>query len=96
MFSPFIEYYIVIFRKYSPFGEKGDDILTFGSNLRYIRVQRKLTLQDLSQKLNVSINYLSKLEQDRAKLKPEFLPALANVLNIKIEDLYSETPPSIK
>ncbi|MDQ4678676.1 helix-turn-helix transcriptional regulator [Stenotrophomonas maltophilia group sp. RNC7] len=76
--------------------KKGDDILTFGSNLRYIRVQRKLTLQDLSQKLNVSINYLSKLEQDRAKLKPEFLPALANVLNIKIEDLYSETPPSIK
>ncbi|ADK06915.1 TPA: helix-turn-helix domain-containing protein [Bacillus anthracis] len=70
--------------------------MTFGSNLRYIRVQRKLTLQDLSQKLDVSINYLSKLEQDRAKLKPEFLPALANVLNIKIEDLYNETPPSIK
>ncbi len=76
--------------------KKGDVILTFGSNLRYIRVQRKLTLQDLSQKLDVSINYLSKLEQDRAKLKPEFLPALANVLNIKIEDLYNETPPSIK
>ncbi|MCQ6546255.1 helix-turn-helix domain-containing protein [Bacillus wiedmannii] len=66
--------------------------MTFGSNLRYIRVQRKLTIQDLSQKLNVSISYLSKLEQDRAKLKPAFLPELANALNMKIEDLYNETP----
>lgn len=76
--------------------KKGDDILTFGSNLRYIRIQRKLTLQDLSQKLDVSINYLSKLEQDNAKIRPDFLPKLTSVLNIEISDLYKDDLHNIK
>lgn len=64
--------------------------MTFGSNLRYIRIQKKLTLQDLSKKLDVSINYLSKLEQDNAKIKPDFLPKLTRALNIEISDLYKD------
>lgn len=70
--------------------------MTFGSNLRYIRVQRKLTLQDLSQKLDVSINYLSKLEQDNAKIRPDFLPKLTSALNIEIADLYKDDLHNIK
>ncbi|KAF6509298.1 hypothetical protein GS8_3350 [Geobacillus stearothermophilus] len=64
--------------------------MSFGSNVRYFRVKRGLTLKDLSEQLNVSINYLSKLEQDKAKIRPDFLPLLCSALKIEINDLYKD------
>lgn len=69
--------------------------MSFGSNLRYYRIQKKLTLKDLSDDLKVSINYLSKLEQNKAKIYPDFLPKLCAVLHIEIVDLYQENLPDL-
>lgn len=69
--------------------------MSFGTNLRYLRVQKGLTLQEMADALDVSKNYLSKLEHDNAKLKPEFLPKLCNVLEVKFEDLYRIDLPFI-
>ena len=62
--------------------------MSFGSNLRIIRKNKGITLKELSFELGVSINYLSKLELDKAKLKPEFIMRLCKVLEIDINDLF--------
>jgi transcriptional regulator with XRE-family HTH domain len=64
--------------------------MSFGTNVRFYRVKRGLTLQELSKQLNVSVNYLSNLEQDKAKIKPDFLPRLCSCLKIEMTDLYKE------
>jgi transcriptional regulator with XRE-family HTH domain len=69
--------------------------MSFGNNVRYYRVKKGLTLQKVSQRLGVSINYLSKLEQDKAKLKPDFLPRLCSVLNIHMETLFEENKSNV-
>jgi transcriptional regulator with XRE-family HTH domain len=64
---------------------------TFGENLRILRLRRGLSLKDLAMKLDVSINYLSKLENNQGKIKPEFLPKLCEVLEIEIiNELYED------
>jgi transcriptional regulator with XRE-family HTH domain len=69
--------------------------MSFGSNVRLYRIQRGLTLQELSKQLNVSVNYLSNLEQNKAKIKPDFLPKLCSALKIKLPDLYQENENNI-
>ncbi|WP_043933851.1 helix-turn-helix domain-containing protein [Bacillus sp. EB01] len=69
--------------------------MSFGSNMRYIRVQKNITLPQLAESLGVSANYLSKLEQDKGKLKPEFLPKLAEALDIDMKDFYRTDLPAI-
>lgn len=69
--------------------------MSFGSNVRFYRINQRLTLQELSEKLNVSANYLSKLEQDKAKMKPEFLPNLCSALNVSMTDLYKEIKDNV-
>ncbi|WP_409346941.1 helix-turn-helix domain-containing protein [Paenibacillus sp. MBLB4367] len=64
--------------------------MSFGTNLRYYRIRKGLTLQELGDELDVSANYLSKLENENGKLKPEFLPRLCSVLKIQMTDLYEE------
>jgi transcriptional regulator with XRE-family HTH domain len=69
--------------------------MTFGSNLNYYRVNKGLTLKQLSKELNVSINYLSQLENDRGKLKPDFIPELCSALRIEITELFRTDLPKI-
>lgn len=69
--------------------------MSFGSNVRYYRIKNGLTLKELSEQLNVSINYLSTLELNNAKIKPEFLPMLCTTLKIDITDLYIEDGSNI-
>lgn len=64
--------------------------MTFGDNLKYYRTEKGYSLQDLAEKLDVSANYLSKLERNSGKVKPEFLPALCGALDITLNDLYKE------
>ena len=65
--------------------------MSFGNNLRFIRNRQGLTLVDLSKRLEVSVNYLSKLERDDAKMYPHFLPRLMDALDIDdINLLYKE------
>ena len=63
--------------------------MSFGSNVRFYRIQKGLRLEDLSKMLDVSINYLSLLEQDKAKMYPSFLPNLCEALDVDIHDLYT-------
>ncbi|MGJ9381848.1 helix-turn-helix domain-containing protein [Salipaludibacillus sp. CF4.18] len=69
--------------------------MSFGSNVRYYRVKSGYTLKDLSNELQVSVNYLSTLEQNNAKIKPEFLPALCTALSITLSDLYEENADNV-
>jgi transcriptional regulator with XRE-family HTH domain len=69
--------------------------MSFGSNVRFYRVKKGLTLQELSEQLHVSVNYLSNLEQNKAKIKPDFLPKLCSALKIKITDLYQEIEDNV-
>ncbi|WNB93415.1 helix-turn-helix transcriptional regulator [Bacillus sp. NEB1478] len=82
-------------RFYSEIMEEGVIIMSFGSNLNYYRVNKGLTLKQLSDELNVSVNYLSTLERDKGKIKPEFIPKLCTKLHIEIKDLFREDLPKI-
>ncbi|GGG07661.1 helix-turn-helix domain-containing protein [Paenibacillus abyssi] len=65
--------------------------MTFGVNLRYFRIRKGLTLQELAERLHVSANYLSTLENNNGKIKPEFLPRLCAELGIQLTDLFEAT-----
>ncbi|RXT03556.1 helix-turn-helix domain-containing protein [Ammoniphilus sp. CFH 90114] len=69
--------------------------MSFGKNVRYLRVNKGLTLKEVSKQLNVSINYLSNLEQDNAKIKPDFLPKLCSVLQVELDDLYKQMDKNV-
>jgi transcriptional regulator with XRE-family HTH domain len=62
----------------------------FGNNMRYYRLQKGLTLKEVSEALGVSINYLSNLEQGKGKIKPDFLPELCKVLGVKLSSLFED------
>lgn len=64
--------------------------MSFGGNLRYYRIRKGYTLLELAEALEVSANYLSKLENEKGKIKPEFLPRLCSTLKIKITDLFDD------
>jgi transcriptional regulator with XRE-family HTH domain len=64
--------------------------MSFGGNVGYYRIRKGITLKELAEALDVSVNYLSTLENDKAKIKPEFIPKLCSVLNIEIQSLFEE------
>ncbi|MDQ8734244.1 helix-turn-helix transcriptional regulator [Paenibacillus sp. LHD-38] len=64
--------------------------MSFGTNLRYFRIRKDYTLQQLAELLDVSANYLSTLENGNGKIKPDFLPRLCNVLQVTMDSLYEE------
>ena len=59
-----------------------------GMRIRYLREQRKMTLEDLSFESNVNKNYLSDLERGNRNPTVKILERIALALDISLETLF--------
>jgi XRE family transcriptional regulator, stress-response regulator len=62
-----------------------------GSALRRLRLQRGMTLRELSESSRVSLPYLSEVERGRKEVSSEILLTICIVLGLSISDLLRET-----
>lgn len=62
-----------------------------GSALRRLRLQRGLTLKQLSDRSRVSLPYLSEVERGRKEASSEILATICIVLGLSLPDLLRET-----
>ena len=56
-----------------------DDNAT-GALARYLRLKKKMTLSDVAEKIGVTLQHLSRLEQGQTPWKPEHLSAVKDTL----------------
>lgn len=68
---------------------------TLGADLRAVRRMRGLTLQDMAQRLDRSVGWLSQVERDLSEPSITDLRHMAQALNIPVSALFGrpETPP---
>lgn len=59
-----------------------------GMRIRYLREQRKMTLEDLSFEAEINKNYLSDLERGNRNPTVKILSKIAYALNITLEELF--------
>ena len=59
-----------------------------GMRIRYLREQRKMTLEDFSFESNVNKNYLSDLERGNRNPTVKILTKIANALEVTLEELF--------
>lgn len=61
-----------------------------GQNIKKYRIISELTQQQLADKAQISLSYLSKIESDKCSksMSVSVLNQLANVLNLKIETFF--------
>lgn len=59
-----------------------------GMRVRYLREQKKMTLEDLSFEANVNKNYLSDLERGNRNPTVKILERIALALEISLEELF--------
>jgi transcriptional regulator with XRE-family HTH domain len=62
-----------------------------GSALRRLRLQRGMTLRQLSESSRVSLPYLSEVERGRKEVSSEILLTICIVLGLSVSDLLRET-----
>ncbi|HEY5225111.1 MAG TPA: helix-turn-helix transcriptional regulator [Microbacteriaceae bacterium] len=62
-----------------------------GSALRRMRLQRGLTLRQLSDRSRVSLPYLSEIERGRKEASSEILSTICLVLGVSVPDLLRAT-----
>ena len=60
---------------------------TFGENLKRVRKEKKLTLKELSNIMNISVSFISHYEHDDRKPKPETIEKFKEALGCSFEDL---------
>lgn len=58
--------------------------MDIGNKLKELRKQQKLTLKELSQKTNISISFISDIENRRRNPSIDNLKILANALNVQV------------
>ena len=59
-----------------------------GMRIRYLREQRKMTLEDLAFEADVNKNYLSDLERGNRNPTVKVLSKIADALGISLETLF--------
>lgn len=59
-----------------------------GMRVRYLREQKKMTIEDLSFEANVNKNYLSDLERGNRNPTVKLLEKIAVALGITLEELF--------
>ena len=64
------------------------------AKLRHLRRQTDLTLQQLSQRCNISVSTLSKIENGQLSPTYEKIAALAKGLDVDVGELFSPTHPA--
>src|ERR1700742_1535200 len=65
---------------------------TLGSLLRSLRMRHGWTLKEMSERTDIPVSTLSKVEHDRLTLTYDKLMQLSQRLNIRISDLFAEAP----
>ncbi|MDR2177952.1 MAG: helix-turn-helix transcriptional regulator [Treponema sp.] len=69
-------------------GQTIKDIL--GGNIKLLRARRGLSQADLSEKADISINFLSNIERGLKFPQPEMLSKLSNALGVEVYKLFLE------
>ena len=64
--------------------------IKIGKNLQEIRKSNGYTQEKLAAKIEVSVRYISDIEQNRAKPSYEVLIKICNLFNIGINQIFSE------
>jgi transcriptional regulator with XRE-family HTH domain len=63
---------------------------TLGKNIKLLRARRGLSQADLSEKADISINFLSNIERGLKFPQPDMLSKLANALGVEVNKLFLE------
>ena len=61
-----------------------------GKNIQKIRKSNGYTQEKLAEKIEVSVRYISDIEQDRAKPSYEILIKICNLFNISLDQIFSK------
>jgi len=62
--------------------------------LRELRTERGLTLQQVSERANIDVSTLSRLEAGKRRLALDHLPGLAGALGVSADELLGAAPPA--
>ncbi|MDR2257890.1 MAG: helix-turn-helix domain-containing protein [Treponema sp.] len=63
---------------------------TLGKNIKILRARRGLSQADLSEKADISINFLSNIERGIKFPQPDMLSKIANALGVEVNELFLE------
>jgi transcriptional regulator with XRE-family HTH domain len=63
---------------------------TLGKNIKILRARRGLSQADLSEKADISINFLSNIERGIKFPQPNMLSKIANALGVEVNELFLE------
>ena len=69
---------------------KKTSVVKIGKNLQSIRKSNGYTQERLAEKIEVSVRYISDIEQDRAKPSYEVLIRICNLFHIGIDQIFGE------
>lgn len=58
--------------------------------IKEIRKEKGVTQKELAEKIGISYNYLSNLENNKFEIKLGLLLKISNVLNLDIKELYEK------
>lgn len=61
--------------------------------LRELRIERKLTLQQVAERASIDLSTLSRLESGKRRLALDHVPALAAALGVSTDELLASRPP---
>ena len=64
--------------------------IKIGKNLQHIRKSNGYTQEKLAENIEVSVRYISDIEQDRAKPSYEVLIRICNLFEITLDQVFSE------
>ena len=64
--------------------------IKIGKNLQAIRKSNGFTQEKLAEEIEVSVRYISDIEQDRAKPSYEILIRICNLFKISLDQIFSE------
>lgn len=67
--------------------DKNETLIKIGLKIRELRENRKLTLQDFADKLEMEYNNVIRIEKGRTNFTIGTLVKIANVLNVTLKDL---------
>ncbi len=68
------------------------DTETIGKIIKKLRVDKNLTQESLAEKIDISTNYLSKVERGLSRLNIEAFLKMAEVLSFSLKDFGIEAP----
>jgi transcriptional regulator with XRE-family HTH domain len=63
---------------------------SIGERIKQIRIERKMTLANLSEKTNISVSYLSQIERDKTTPSLASLAEIASALETNLRYFFEE------